>query len=75
VPVITHPERLTWVDDPHYPWFVDAAQQGAWIQVTAGALTGRFGSPAQYWAERFLDEGLVQILATDAHPHLSPVGE
>ena len=26
-----------------------------------------FGSKAQYWAERMLDEGYVHILATDAH--------
>jgi protein-tyrosine phosphatase len=67
VPVITHPERLTWLDDEHYGWFVEAARGGAWIQVTAGAVTGRFRGRAQYWAERFLDEGLVHLLATDAH--------
>jgi protein-tyrosine phosphatase len=67
VPVITHPERLTWLDDAHYPWFVAAARQGAWIQLTAGALTGRFGRRPRYWSERLLDDGLVHILATDAH--------
>ena len=66
-PVITHPERLTWLDDGHYGWFVDAAQVGAWIQLTAGAVTGRFGPHPKYWAERFLGDGLVHILATDAH--------
>jgi protein-tyrosine phosphatase len=65
--LITHPERLTWLDDEHYPWFVDAARCGAWIQLTSGALTGRFGRRARYWSERFLDDGLVHILATDAH--------
>lgn len=67
VPVITHPERLTWLDDAHYPWFSSAARQGAWLQITAGAVTGRFGRRAKYWSERFLSDGLVQILATDAH--------
>jgi len=67
VPLITHPERLTWLDEKHYPWFVDAARQGAWIQITAGALTGRFGERAKYWGERMLDDGIVHILATDAH--------
>jgi protein-tyrosine phosphatase len=67
VPVITHPERLTWLDDEHYPWFVQAARQGAWIQLTAGAVTGRFGRRAKYWSERFLGDGMVHILATDAH--------
>ena len=37
------------------------------MQITAGSLAGGFGKSAQYWAERMLDEGLVHILATDAH--------
>ncbi|MBK1646553.1 capsular biosynthesis protein [Thiocapsa imhoffii] len=75
VPVITHPERLTWLDAEHYPWFVQAARQGAWIQLTAGALTGRFGRTPKYWGERMLDEGLVHILATDSHEtrHRPPI--
>lgn len=67
VPLITHPERLTWLDDEHSEWFVDAAHCSAWIQLTSGAVTGRFGRRAKYWSERFLDDGLVHVLATDAH--------
>jgi protein-tyrosine phosphatase len=66
VPVITHPERLTWVED-HFQVFVDMTKQGAWMQITAGALTGAFGPRAKYWGERFLGEGLTHILASDAH--------
>jgi protein-tyrosine phosphatase len=66
VPVITHPERLTWVED-HWQVFVDLTQQGAWMQVTAGSLTGVFGARAKYWGERFIGEGLTHILATDTH--------
>jgi protein-tyrosine phosphatase len=66
VPVITHPERLNWIED-RYEIFVELVRQGAWLQVTAGSLTGRFGPAACYWAERLLDEGWVHILATDAH--------
>ena len=66
VPIITHPERLTWVAD-HYGMFEDMAKRGVWMQVTAGSLTGRFGRSASYWAERMLKDGLVHLLATDAH--------
>ena len=66
VPVVTHPERLSWIED-RYETFIDLARRGAWMQVTAGSLTGRFGSAAQYWGERLLDEGWVHILATDSH--------
>ncbi len=66
VPIITHPERLEWIED-RYAALVELARHGAWLQVTAGSLTGRFGASARYWAERLLDEGWVHILATDAH--------
>ncbi|BAO43665.1 tyrosine-protein phosphatase [Thiolapillus brandeum] len=66
VPVITHPERLTWLGE-HYEEFLGAACKGAWIQLTAGSLTGRFGSAPRYWAEKMLDDGVVHLLATDAH--------
>lgn len=65
-PIITHPERLTWVED-HYPAFQRLIAQGAWMQVTAGALTGVFGKRARYWGERFVGEGHAHLLATDAH--------
>lgn len=66
IPVITHPERLTWIED-HYELFVDVVHAGAWLQLTAGSLTGRFGKRCRYWSDRLLDEGLVHVIATDAH--------
>lgn len=66
LPVITHPERLTWIED-HYSTFVDLAKRGAWMQVTSGAVLGKFGSRAKYWSERLLSEGWVHIIASDAH--------
>lgn len=72
VPVITHPERLTWVRD-HYDAFCRLARGGAWIQLTAGSIGGCFGREPKYWSERMLDEGIVHIIATDAHdPHGRP---
>jgi protein-tyrosine phosphatase len=42
-------------------------RSGVWLQVTAGSLCGDFGQTARYWAQRLLAQGLVHILATDAH--------
>ena len=74
VPVLTHPERLTWIG-PHYATFVALVKSGVWMQVTAGSLTGRFGKDARYFGEKMLDEGLVHLLATDAHSarHRAPL--
>jgi len=66
IPVLTHPERLSWINT-NYDVFGRLARGGALMQITSGSLTGRFGSNAKYWAERMLDEGLVHLLATDAH--------
>lgn len=66
VPVITHPERLTWVES-NYDLFVRLVERGCWMQITAGALTGRFGRRVRYWGDRFVSEGHAHLLATDAH--------
>jgi protein-tyrosine phosphatase len=66
VPIITHPERLSWIET-HYPVFGRLVHAGAWMQLTAGSLTGRFGRRPMYWAQRMLDERQVHLLATDAH--------
>ncbi|MDQ3524014.1 MAG: capsular biosynthesis protein [Chloroflexota bacterium] len=65
-PVLTHPERLSWVES-HYELFCRLAGRGCWLQVTAGALTDRFGPRVRYWADRFVSEGWAHLIATDAH--------
>ncbi|MEP0200792.1 MAG: CpsB/CapC family capsule biosynthesis tyrosine phosphatase [Halioglobus sp.] len=66
VPVITHPERLSYIED-HYDQFIQAAQMGAWIQLTGGALLGRFGGRVQKLSQRFLSDGVTHLLASDGH--------
>jgi protein-tyrosine phosphatase len=65
-PILTHPERLTWIES-HYDLLRRLTNVGVWMQITAGSLSGRFGPRPLYWAERMLDEGLVHLLASDAH--------
>ncbi|HEY8063923.1 MAG TPA: CpsB/CapC family capsule biosynthesis tyrosine phosphatase [Methylosinus sp.] len=66
VPVLTHPERLSWIDQ-RYDVMKRFFNAGVWMQITAGSLLGDFGRGPRYWAERMLDEGMCHILATDAH--------
>ncbi len=66
VPVITHPERLTWVTD-HMNDFYSLARSGAWLQITGGALLGKFGRQVQKISERFVGDGWASVLASDAH--------
>jgi protein-tyrosine phosphatase len=66
VPILTHPERLKWIEQS-YETFQSLVKAGVWMQITSGSLTGRFGKRPQYWSKRMLAEGMVSILATDAH--------
>jgi protein-tyrosine phosphatase len=66
VPILTHPERLSWLEG-HYDLIRRLASSSVLMQITAGSLMGRFGRRPRYWAERMLDEGLCHLLATDAH--------
>jgi len=65
-PIITHPERnpiLRAQTDRLARW----VRHGCYVQVTAGSLTGAFGPSAQKDAWRWLAEGLVHFVASDAH--------
>lgn len=66
VPVLTHPERLTWAMDS-YDEFLQLAKSGAWLQVTGGALLGTFGRQAKHLAERLVGDGWCAVLASDGH--------
>jgi protein-tyrosine phosphatase len=66
VPVLTHPERLKWIEN-QFSVFEELSRIGVWMQITAGSLTGRFGARPKYWAEKMLGQGMVHILASDAH--------
>lgn len=65
-PVITHPERnaiLRAQTDRLARW----VRLGSFVQVTAGSLTGSFGAAVQKDAWRWMQEGMVHLVASDAH--------
>ena len=66
VPILTHPERLSWIES-HYSTILRLANMGVLLQLTASSLTGGFGRRPRYWAERILDEGWASVVASDAH--------
>ncbi len=74
VPMIAHPERNKGLmrTPSKLKVFLD---QGCLLQVTAGSVAGRFGQPAQELAHALLEQGVVTILASDAHnlQHRPPV--
>lgn len=66
VPIIAHPERNKgFIARPER--LKTLIDQGCLLQLTAGALTGRFGPNAQALAETLLCDGVATLIATDAH--------
>ena len=65
-PVLAHPERNELVQKSSDA-LLRCVRGGAVIQATAGSLTGEFGNSAIKTFHRLVAEGLVSVLATDAH--------
>ena len=66
VPMIAHPERNRGLQQ-NYRKLAPFIKQGCLFQVTAASVTGYFGSASRDLAEQMLKEGLVTVLASDAH--------
>lgn len=66
--IVAHPERSAGVQAPGgLDRLERVVARGAYVQVTAGSLSGRFGHTAQDTASRLLERELVHIIASDAH--------
>ncbi|HEX8065098.1 MAG TPA: CpsB/CapC family capsule biosynthesis tyrosine phosphatase [Thermoleophilaceae bacterium] len=65
-PILAHPERShTFRDDPKRLERLLSA--GALCAVSAGSMAGRFGTRSQELATRLFRDGLVDLVASDAH--------
>ncbi len=66
VPVLAHPERNDRIQESSNP-LVECLNAGAVVQGTAGSLGGMFGRAPQRVFFRLIAEGLVSLVASDAH--------
>nr|WP_241264053.1 CpsB/CapC family capsule biosynthesis tyrosine phosphatase [Bowmanella dokdonensis] len=66
LPLVAHPERNRDIlaDYRKATWL---KSQGCLFQVTAGAFCGRFRSQVKQVAEQLLADGLIHLVASDAH--------
>lgn len=66
VTIVTHPERNL-VLRSRFDLLQELANLGSILQITANSLTGFWGEEVRRCAEKLLINGLVRILASDAH--------
>lgn len=66
VPIVTHPERNP-ILQRKLGRLEAWVELGCLVQVTALSLTGGFGGLARSTAQRLLEQGLVHVVASDAH--------
>ncbi|HSG80761.1 MAG TPA: CpsB/CapC family capsule biosynthesis tyrosine phosphatase [Gemmatimonadota bacterium] len=73
VPIVVHPERY-WGYDRDYRVVSDWRRAGALLQINSGSVLGEYGEAVRSTALRFLQEGWVDLLASDNHarPERSP---
>ncbi len=72
--ILSHPERNQGIiKQPKI--LSDLVNQGCLLQVTAGSLTGMFGSKIRNFAESMVEQGFVDFIASDAHgtKHRTPL--
>ena len=66
VPILTHPERMSWLER-EYALVERLALSGVLMQITAGSILGSFGNRARDRSSRMLRDGMVHLVASDAH--------
>ncbi len=70
VPVLAHPERNERIQRSS-ELLAGCLKAGAVAQATAGSLGGEFGRSAERTFFRLISEGLISLLASDAHAYRS----
>jgi protein-tyrosine phosphatase len=70
-PVVAHPERYRNLD-ANFEALRQMREVGAYFQVNAGSLTGKYGSKAERYVRRLLELGWVSFMASDHHARGTP---
>ncbi len=66
MPIFAHPERIQYFQDD-VSRYEEVIRLGAWGQITSGSVLGTFGSGARRFSEQLIRNGLIHVLASDAH--------
>lgn len=65
-PIIAHPERnKVFEREPNI--LHDLVLEGAYMQLTAGSILGKFGKKIRSFSEKLIEHKMIHFIATDAH--------
>ncbi|MBM7551674.1 tyrosine-protein phosphatase [Thalassobacillus pellis] len=65
-PIIVHPERnKKFMQEPGILY--ELVKNGAYTQVTAGSVAGKFGKSVQKFTHQLIEHNLTHLIASDAH--------
>lgn len=70
-PIVAHPERYRNLD-PKLETLRQMREVGAYFQVNAGSLTGKYGATAERHVRRILELGWASFMASDHHARGAP---
>ncbi|WP_079528181.1 tyrosine-protein phosphatase [Halobacillus hunanensis] len=65
-PIIVHPERNRHIIQ-HPDTLYNLVKKGAYTQITAASLCGRFGKNIQKFTHKLIEANLTHLIASDAH--------
>ncbi|WP_101842470.1 tyrosine-protein phosphatase [Halobacillus sp. Marseille-P3879] len=65
-PIIVHPERNRQIIQ-HPSLLYNMVSRGAYTQITAASLTGRFGKNIKKFTHQLIEANLTHLIASDAH--------
>lgn len=75
--ILAHPERYSYFHENNFESYLSLKDRNILFQVNIASLTGVYGKPVQYTAERMIDNDMVNFIGSDLHGarHMELLGE
>lgn len=67
IPILAHPERYTYLYAEGFDAFKKIYDMGVLFQINLNSLAGYYSKPAKVFAEKLIDNKMVDFVGTDCH--------
>jgi tyrosine-protein phosphatase YwqE len=65
--ILAHPERYGYFHESSFEQYKSLKDRNLFFQINIGSLSGTYGKPARYSAEKMIDNNMVDFIGTDLH--------